>query len=116
MKSITFVKKKRCRIVVCYIVPLAVAIVSSVVWGSQKRGPAGWWLSLLLYGGALFGVVDHLWHGELFLIGEAPLMDLLLGTTITAAIFGGWGITLGIARIYPSLGHRMGLLRPSEKR
>lgn len=36
-------------------------------------------------------MVGHLWHGELFLIGEAPLMDLLLGVTITAVIFAGWG-------------------------
>ena len=74
----------------------------------------------MLYGGALFGVVDHLWHGELFLIGEAPFMDLLLGGTITAAIFGVWGITLGIVRVYPELGRRMGyrlgILRASEKR
>ena len=70
----------------------------------------------MLYGGALFGVVDHLWHGELFLIGEAPLMDLLLGGTITAAIFGGWGITFAVARVYPGLGRRMGFLGSIEKR
>lgn len=105
---------------VCYTIPLVAAIISSVVWGSKRRGPAGWWLNLLLYGGALFGLVDHLWHGELFLLGEAPLMDLLLGATITAVIFGGWGITLGIARMYPELGRRMGyrlgILKASEKR
>jgi hypothetical protein len=104
---------------VCYTIPLAAALISSVVWGSRRKGPAGWWLSLLLYGGALFGVVDHLWHGELLLLGEAPLMDLLLGATITAVIVAGWGITLGIARTYPSLGRRMGYrtgtLRASKK-
>jgi len=106
--------------VVCYTIPLAAAIISSIAWGSQRRGPAGWWLNLLLYGGALFGLVDHLWNGELFLIGEAPFMDLLLGATITAVIFGGWGITLGIARAHPELGRRMGyrlgILKASEKR
>lgn len=106
--------------VVCYTMPLAAAVISSIVWSSQRRGPAVWWLNLLLYGGALFGVVDHLWNGELFLIGEAPLMDLLLGVTITAAIFGGWGITLGIAKAYPELasrmGYRLGIIRASEKR
>lgn len=105
---------------VCYTIPLAAAVISSIVWGSRRKGPAGWWLTLLLSGGALFGVVDHLWHGELFLLGEAPLMDLLLGVTITAVIFAGWGITLGIARTYPGLGrrmgYRMGILRASEKR
>ena len=105
---------------VCYIIPLVAAIITSTIWGSQQRGPAGWWLNLLLYGGALFGVVDHLWNGELFLMGEAPLMDVLLGVTITAVIFAGWGITLGIAKMYPDLsrrmGYRMGILRSSEKR
>ena len=104
---------------VCYTIPLVAAIISTIVWSSQRRGPAGWWLNLLLYGGALFGLVDHLWNGELFLSGGAPLMDLLLGVTITAVIFGGWGITLGIARVYPELGRRMGyrlgILKTSEK-
>ena len=105
---------------VCYIIPLVAAIISSIAWGSRRRGPAGWWLNLLLYGGAMFGLVDHLWNGELLLSGGAPLMDLLLGATITAVIFGGWGITLGIARAYPELGRRMGyrlgVLKASEKR
>lgn len=101
---------------VCWIVPLTAAVVSSIVWSRAKRGPAGWWLNLLLYGGAIFGVVDHIWHGELFLIGEALLMDLLLGATITSTTFAGWGIILGIAKISPNIGYRMGFLRQSEKR
>lgn len=100
---------------VCYTVPLVAAVISSVLWGSQKRGPAGWWLNLLLYGGALFGLVDHMWNGELFLISKAWGMDLLLGVSITATIFGGWGIALGIARIKPSLGQRMGLIRTEQE-
>lgn len=100
---------------VCYMIPLAAAIISSIVWSVRKKGPAGWWLNLLLYGGALFGVVDHLWNGQLFLIGEAPLIDMLLGATITAAIFGGWGITFAVARAYPTLGYRMGFLEQKRR-
>lgn len=100
---------------VCYIIPLVVALVQSAVWGSRKSGPAGWWLNLLLYGGAIFGVVDHLWYGELFLIGEAPLMDLMLGVTITLTIFAGWGIALGIAKISPEFAHRTGILRVQRR-
>lgn len=100
---------------VCYAVPLAAALITSVIWGVKNAGPAGWWLNLFLYGSALFGVVDHLWHGELFLISEAWKMDLLLGVTITATLFGGWGITLGIARVNPSLGQRMGIIGPKHE-
>jgi len=101
---------------VCYVVPLMAAVICSVVWGVQKKGPAGWWLNLLLCGGAIFGVVDHLLYGELFLIGEAPLYDLGVGVAITIALTGGWGITFALARAYPELGYRMGFSRAREKR
>jgi hypothetical protein len=101
--------KKRGEVkMVCYMVPLAVAMIASVVWAARRRGPAGWWLNLLLYGGAIFGLVDHLWHGELFLISGTFVMDLALGAVITAVIFAGWGISLGIARMNPELARRMG--------
>lgn len=100
---------------VCYIVPLAVAVITSIFWGSSEKGPSGWWLNLFLYGAALFGVVDHLWNGELLLISEQWHMDLLLGVTITATIFGGWGITLGLAKIRPSLAQRMGILSSEQE-
>jgi hypothetical protein len=93
---------------VCYVVLLAVAAVASIVWGIGKRGPAGWWLNLLLYGGGIFGIVDHLWHGELLLIGEAWPADLTLGVAITTTIFAGWGICLGMAKMNPGLARRMG--------
>lgn len=92
---------------VCYVVPLVAAVITSVLWGIQKRGPSGWWLNLLLYGGAIFGFVDHLWNGELLLL-QGLTSDLMLGATITATIFAGWGITLGVARVKPDLARRMG--------
>jgi hypothetical protein len=102
--------------VVCYIIPLVTAILSSVVWRFKgDSSPAGFWLVLLLCGGALFGVVDHLWNGELFLIGENIKSDLLLGCTITGTIFGSWGVILGIAKINPDLGYRMGILRQTKR-
>jgi hypothetical protein len=74
----------------------------------------------MLCGGAVFGVVDHLLYGELLLFSpEALHMDLFVGSAITAAIFGGWGVTLTIARVYPELGRRMGYrlgtMRMSQK-
>ena len=78
---------------VCYAVPAAAAIVHYIM----KRNIKGWkedvhqlWLNLLLVGGAIFGVIDHLWNGELFLIGENVLLDLMLGITITTIIVLVW--------------------------
>lgn len=94
---------------VCYLVPTAAAIVHSILrksipdWRSSVRHL---WLSLLLVGGAIFGVVDHLWNGELFLIGEKPLLDIALGLVITVVIFVAWGILAALDRAK--------LRRPSE--
>ena len=99
----------------CYTVPLAVSIITTIR-GRQKKEPKLQPLNLMLYGGTLFGVIDHLWNGELFLIGENIASDLLLGCTITGTIFGGWGVILGIAKINPDLGYRMGILRSHQRR
>ncbi|WP_309493318.1 hypothetical protein [Candidatus Hecatella orcuttiae] len=72
---------------VCYIVPLAMAVLLSALWGFSKRGIQGFWLNLMLYGAAFF-VVDHLWHGELFLTSANWVADLALGGIITSVIFG----------------------------
>lgn len=53
----------------------------------------------MLYGGALFGIIDHLWHGELFLISASVAKDLSLGGAITATIFICWGIIIALAKI-----------------
>jgi hypothetical protein len=57
------------------------------------------WLNLLLFGGAIFGVVDHWWNRELFLIGEKPILDLMLGFTITIVILITWTIIVVIDKI-----------------
>lgn len=80
---------------VCYIVPLIGAMVH---FGARRR-VEGWrtsvhhlWLNLLLAGGAVFGVVDHLWNGELFLFGGNLAWDLLLGVTITVTMVAVWAV------------------------
>jgi hypothetical protein len=84
---------------VCYTVPMVAAIAHIIM----RRNITSWkesthhlWLGLLLGGGAVFGLVDHWWNGELFLIGENIVMDLLLGVTITVAIFVIWAIMFTI--------------------
>ena len=85
----------------CYTIPLAAAIITTIQW-RRKKGTKVWWLNLMLYGGAVFGIVDHLWNGELFLISESIAKDLFLGCAITATIFACWGIVLALAKISPT--------------
>ncbi len=54
---------------VCYLVPLTVGIVTALRRKAMHRkDKEGFWLSLMFGGASIFGVVDHLWNGELFLI------------------------------------------------
>lgn len=73
----------------CYTVPIAGAVITTIAWAKTKNIKT-WWLALLFYGGSLFGFIDHLWNGELFLISENIVSDLLLGVVITAGILITW--------------------------
>lgn len=86
----------------CYLAPVVGAVITSAVWRKTKSVKV-WWLTLLFFGGALFGVIDHLWNGELFLISENIASDLLLGVAIVAVIFAAWGVTVAWSRKNPTL-------------
>lgn len=89
---------------VCYAVPLAATIIVGLRrLISGKKSMEGFWLSIMLLGASIFGVVDHFWNGELFLIGPNVMMDLSLGFTITSAVFIGWGIIVHRERVSGSL-------------
>jgi len=76
---------------VCYAVPATVALLSVVLRQKYNvHSKYAQWFTLLFAGGATFGVVDHLWNGELFLIGPNIASDLLLGFAITATLFTVW--------------------------
>ena len=92
----------------CYIAPVIGAVVTSAAWGKTKSVKL-WWLALMFCGGALFGVVDHWWNGELFLISENIASDLLLGVTITAVILIAWGITVLRSKTSPTLSNYVNL-------
>jgi hypothetical protein len=82
---------------VCYTVPLVAAIshfIMSRNISTLKASVNQQWLTLLLSGGAIFGVVDHWWNGELFLIGENILYDLSLGVVITISIVIIWAVVI----------------------
>lgn len=99
---------------VCYAVPLlATVIVALRRRTSRKKTKEGFWLSLLLLGGTLFGMIDHFWNNELFLIGTNWLIDLSLGFTITGGIFAAWGVIVFRERLakFRFLSRRTGLYR-----
>lgn len=68
----------------------------------------------MFLGAAFFGIIDHLWNGELFLISQNWMMDLALGFTITGGIIGGWGLIISTPKIMDSMrrfSHRLGILK-----
>ena len=97
----------------CYAAPLAGAVVATVAW-SKTKGVKVWWLMLMFYGGALFGVIDHWWNGELFLVSENIVSDLSLGVVITALIFVAWGITVLFSKINPTLANYVNIKKPAS--
>ncbi len=99
---------------VCYAVPLAATVIVSLRRRiSVKKTKEGLWLNLMLLGGSLFGVIDHFWNGELFLLGSNLLADISLGATITLGIFAAWGIMVSRERLAKLryLNRRMGIYR-----
>jgi hypothetical protein len=84
---------------VCYVVPAAAAIIhyglrkTKINW---KKSTSHLWLSLLLFGGAIFGIVDHLWNGELLMFGENLLLDISLGIAITITIIVVWAVLISL--------------------
>lgn len=86
----------------CYLGPTTAAIVTTFMWKSKKTLRL-FWLMLMFYGGSLFGVIDHLWNGELFLVSENWGKDLSLGVVITVGIILAWAAILVLAKRNPSL-------------
>ncbi|MCL5011365.1 MAG: hypothetical protein M1594_00500 [Candidatus Marsarchaeota archaeon] len=91
---------------VCYVIPLASAIALQI--GSKNKNAQKWWLILMLYGGAVFGIIDHIWNGELFLISGNILSDLLLGLVITITIVISWSVFVLIVKNNPKLSNQIG--------
>jgi len=89
----------------CYTIPLAGFVVTSVLCRKKKKDVKIWWLNLMFCGGALFGVMDHLWNGELFPISKNIVKDLLLGIVITATLLGVWSIIVALTKYSPALAY-----------
>lgn len=86
----------------CYIVPAVAAAVHYVLRKNiptWKKNENHLWLNFLFLGGGIFGVVDHLWNKELFLIGENLISDLMLGVTITLVLLSVWAIVVVLNKV-----------------
>ena len=80
---------------VCYAVPTVAVIIHGIIRKKNvnwKNNVHHLWLSLIFAGAAIFGLIDHWWNGELFMIGENLYFDLLLGITITIGCVIIWGV------------------------
>jgi hypothetical protein len=83
----------------CYTIVLGAALCMQGLRARiQNRIPHANVLSLLLWGGAIALVVDHLMNGELFLLSSNLLWDLFVGIGMTVAIFVIWGAYVVVKR------------------
>jgi hypothetical protein len=84
----------------CFITPAATAIIATAI---KKKIPSHWhfdWLLLMLWGGTLMLIVDHVVNGEViltfpfFTAGWSEIWPELIrvGLPMTLAIFIAWGI------------------------
>jgi hypothetical protein len=79
----------------CYIIPLMATLVH---YGMRRKVPAlaarahQGSLTMMLGGASVFGVLDHAWNGELFLVSQNLGWDLALGAVITATVTGLWAL------------------------
>lgn len=76
---------------VCWAVPTLAALVL-FIYRKTKNLKSMKDLNILLFGATIFGVIDHIWNGEIFLISENLISDIMLGITITIGVFAMWTI------------------------
>ena len=77
----------------CFAIPTAAAVVHYFMRKKKpewKHNAKHKWLNLLWAGGAIFGIVDHAWNKELFMISPNLFSDLMLGVVITGVIYLAW--------------------------
>jgi hypothetical protein len=100
---------------VCYIVPTVAFVIEYIRNRKIKqKNEHKNWLNLMFLGGAIFGIIDHLWNGELFFISANWITDLTLGFTITGGIIGTWSLivyTPKITNLMRNLSYRLGILK-----
>lgn len=97
----------------CFLVPMAIAIITSVVQAASRSLAEKlklWILNTLLWGGTVLLALEHMWHGEVVpwppfltaMLSPADIPVMLhematIGTAISAATFAVWGTILTIS-------------------
>jgi len=71
--------------------PTAIAVLSIVYRRKHDlHSKHAQWFTMMFSGGSIFGIVDHLWNGQLLLLGPNLAQDLLLGLAITGTLLASW--------------------------
>ena len=103
----------------CFLVPMALAIVTTIIQkathGLAEKLKLGF-LNALLWGGVILLALEHVWHGEVtpwppFLTAmanpaEIPVMlheMAIIGTSMSVAVVFVWAGTLTITRLMPKV-------------
>jgi len=77
----------------CYIIPLTIILIINGFKIAKKISiPNFNRLNFLMLGGVTMLVVDHLWNGELLLIGQNIINDLSLGFIMSGVVIIAWKI------------------------
>jgi hypothetical protein len=98
---------------VCYIIP-TIATIIEFIRNKKSKNKHSNWLNLMFLGAALFGIIDHLWNGELFILSTNWITDLTLSLTITGGVIGSWGLIISAPKIINLMHlfrYRLGLLK-----
>lgn len=98
----------------CFIVPMALAIMTTILQGTARDLSERLklsWLNALLWGGVILLALEHIWHGEVtpwppFLTAMANPADIpimlhemaTIGTAMSAAVTATWASMLTITR------------------
>ncbi|MEM2909954.1 MAG: hypothetical protein QXO01_02645 [Nitrososphaerota archaeon] len=103
----------------CFLVPMVLAIVTSLIQRTARSLAEKiklWILNALLWGGVILLAVEHVWHAEVvpwppFLTAMANPVDIpimlhemaTVGTAMSVVTLAIWGVTLAASHYMPKI-------------
>ncbi|MBS7660203.1 hypothetical protein KEJ28_05960, partial [Candidatus Bathyarchaeota archaeon] len=101
----------------CFLVPMALAIITSIVQKTARSLSEKlklWVLNALLWGGVILLALEHVWHGEIVpwppfltaMVNPADIPVMLhematVGSAMSIAVVATWGTILTISHYIP---------------